>query len=302
MSWIHGLSERLKALVRRGQLERQLEEDIRFHIEMETEKNVRAGMTEEEARRAAERAFGRVEDTKESVRDERGVGMIENLMRETRFALRRLRRRPTFTAVVVITLGLGIGATTSIFSVVKSVLLDPLPFPDGERLVLLGHEYLQDGTPRRLRLTTGSYFVYQEEGRSLDAMGAFAPASMNLTGGERPERIRGSYMTASMFSILRASPTLGRLFSEEDDRTGAEPVVIISHAFWQSRYGGDADVLGRMLRIDNVDHEVIGVMPADYTFPSPRVVLWRPLSLDRSSARSSNYSLPAIGLLDRAGC
>lgn len=148
MSWIHGLSERLKALVRRGQLERQLEEDIRFHIEMETEKNVRAGMTVEEARRAAERAFGRVEDTKESVRDERGVGMIENLMRETRFALRRLRRRPTFTAVVVITLGLGIGATTSIFSVVKSVLLDPLPYPNGERLVLLGHEYLQDGTPQ----------------------------------------------------------------------------------------------------------------------------------------------------------
>ncbi len=102
MSWIHGLSQRLKALVRRGQLERQLEKDIRFHIEMETEKNVRAGMTEEEARRAARSAFGRVEDTKESVRDERGVGLIENLMRETRFALRRLRRRPTFTAVVVI--------------------------------------------------------------------------------------------------------------------------------------------------------------------------------------------------------
>ena len=120
MSWIQGLSERLRALVRRDQLERQLEEEIRFHIEMETERNVSAGMTEEEARRSAERAFGRVEATKESVRFERGGRLIEDLMRETRFALRRLRRRPTFTAVVVLTLGLGIGATTSIFSVVKS--------------------------------------------------------------------------------------------------------------------------------------------------------------------------------------
>ncbi len=297
MSWIHGLSERLRALVRRDQLERQLEEEIRFHIEMETERNVGAGMTVEEARRKAERAFGRVEATKESVRFERGVSLIENLMRETRFALRRLRRRPTFTAVVVLTLGLGIGATTSIFSVVKSVLLDPLPFPNAERLVVVGHQYLQEGEPRQVWLTTGSYFIYRDESRSLSAMGAFYGASMNLSGDERPERIRGSYMTASMFSILRTSPVMGRIFSEEDEGPGAEPVVIIGHAFWQSRFGGDANVLGKMLRVDNVEHEVIGVMPEDFRFSRWSTVLWRPLSLDRASARSINYSLPAMALL-----
>ena len=297
MAWVHGVWERVKAVTRKKGFERQLDSEMQFHLDMETEENMRSGMSEEEARRTAMREFGRMHAHKEATREERGIGFVEDILRELRYAFRRLRKRPSFGIVVILTLGFGIGATTAIFSVVNSILIRPLDFPNADRLVLVGHEYFADGQTRRLWLTTGAYFIYRDESRLIEELGGFGGTSMSLTDGGQPERVRGTFVTSGFFSALGVRPVLGRTFVDADDLPGAEPTVVISYGLWQRRFAGDHDVLDRTLRINNVVHQVIGVMTPDFQFPSSTTVLWRPQGLNRAEARSFNWSLPAIARL-----
>jgi len=196
-----------------------------------------------------------------------------------RQALRRLAATPAFTATAVLTLGLGIGGATAAFSVVNAVLLRPLPYPEADRLVVLRH----DLTARGLRgwgNSEGTYYEYRKATNVLASLGAYKAYAASLTGDFEPQRVTGASVTASFFPTLGIRPALGRLTAEEDDRPGAAPVVVLSHALWADRFGADPGVVGRTLRLDGVARQVVGVMPPQFRFPDGRVRFWVPIQVD----------------------
>src|SRR5262249_16190268 len=231
------LSARLRALLRKSEIERELDEELRYHIEQQTEQNIRLGMNPEEARHAARKAFGGVEQAKERSRDARGVRWIEDLWQDLRYGARMLVRNPGFTLMAVITLALGIGANTAIFSVVRAVLLKPLPYTDPERLVMVWESDAKTGGEVDVRIS--DFLAWRDEQQAFTQMGAFDYQDFNLSGGDRPERIQGVLVTANLFPLLGAQPAAGRNFLPEEERDGRHRVVIISQDF-QRRYFGAA--------------------------------------------------------------
>src|SRR5574338_644844 len=196
--------------------------------------------------------------------------------------LRRLGRTPGFTAVSIITLGLGIGGTTAAFSVVNAVLLRPLPYHDPERLVQLWHTAPGIGIPQ-VEQSDASYIQYHDKAtRSFQSVASYQSSSASLTGGQEPERVAAANVTASFFPTLGISATLGRVFNEDEDRRGAPRVVVLSDALWRRRYGGDPAIIGTTIQVDGVAHEVTGVMPASFHFPDATTQLWRPMGIDRA--------------------
>jgi predicted permease len=265
---------RLRNLFRKEQLDRELNAEMVAHLELHVADNLRSGMTPEEARRNALLKLGGVEQTKESVRDRRGIPFLATVLQDLRFALRMLRKSPGFTMVAVLTLALGIGATTSIFSVVSAVLLRPLPFPNNDLLVRI-----QETHPgsTNANLTDASYLDLQRESKSLTNTSAFRDWSFNLTGEAEPERVSGTWVSGSFFLALGVQPFLGRTIRAEDDQPGADNhVVVLSHALWQNRYGADPAILGKSLRISAENYRVLGVMPKGFDFPN-KSKLWCPL-------------------------
>lgn len=280
---------RLRALVRRAAADRDLAEELQFHLDMETEKLVRAGLDPDEARRRARVAFGGVERHKEEVRAIRGMRWLEDLAADIRFALRDLRRSPGFTAVAGLTLAAGIGATTAIFGAVHGVLLRPLPYQDADRLAVIYARNVERGF-------TGSNVSYQDylswktELRSFQQVGLFNWWSWTLSGDGAAERIDGALVSPDLFSVLGVQPTLGRDFVTEDATTGANPVVILGHGLWQQRYGGERSVLGRSILVDGLPRVVIGVMPPNFQFPYTGQ-LWMPRQPTPWDLQRSNRSL-----------
>jgi putative ABC transport system permease protein len=264
---IRKLFHRLRASLRRGKIERELDRELRFHLEMETAENIRRGMSQEEARRAALQSFGGVEQTKESYRDIARFRLVEDLLRDLHYGARMLLKSPGFTFMGVLALALGIGANTAIFSVVNTVLLKPLPYYDPQRLVLVT-EVKRDKEGGWLDEYAGSidYILWQDESKSFDHLVAFAAGNVFLTGRGEPERLDAVYATANLFPALGVAPQLGRAFTTEEDRPGAEPVVILSHAFWQRRFGGDPAIIGQSLTLDRESRRVIGVTPPGFKF------------------------------------
>src|SRR3954463_9727967 len=198
------------------------------------------------------------------------------ILSSVRSLFRGFRSSPGFLGVVLFTLAVGIGATAAIFTVVNAVLIRPLPFPEPERLVAVWNRapgmHLD-----QFEHSEGSYLVYRRHNHVLEDLGIYGQGSVTLTGGARPERVEASGMTASVFSVLRVRPLLGRTFQEADNLPGSEPVVVLSHELWQRRYGGRRDVLGRVLQLDGVSTRVVGVMPAGFRFPSVQTKLWQPM-------------------------
>ena len=196
-----------------------------------------------------------------------------------RFALRTLRSSPGFTAVAVVMLALGIGANTAIFSVVSAVLLRSLPFPEPDRLVLVWANLSAVGGPPRLEASPADYVSWSERNRSFASMAAFAVDNYNLTGAGNPDKITGVRVTGQFFGTLRLQPLLGRTLTERDDRPGASPVVVIDERIWRARFAADPDLVGRTVHLNGLPHTVVGVVPADFRFPSPTVSLWVPARL-----------------------
>src|SRR5262245_3964286 len=255
------LFHRLRASLRRGKVERQIDAEMRFHLEMETEENIRRGMSEEEARRAALMSFGGVEKTKETYRDIARFRRLEDLWRDLRYGARMLLKNPGFTLVAVLALALGIGANTAIFSVVNTVLLRPLPYYDPQRLVWVAevvHGEEINGV--------ADYIHWREQSKAFDHLVAFTPGSVYLTGRGEPEQLDSIRATANLFPALGVAPQLGRAFTTEEDHPGAAPVVILSHAFWQRRFGGDPAIIGQSLTLDGRSRQVIGVAPPGFKF------------------------------------
>jgi predicted permease len=274
---------------RDGELDRELES----HLEMQIEANVRAGMSPEEARRSAVVAFGGIENVKESVRDQRGLPWLGRAWNDVCHGLRTLRKRPGFTMVAVLTLGLGIGSTTAIFSVVYGVLIRPLPYPNADKLVSLRHTApgLALGYPAdTLGSAASMYLTYRDQNRSFDHLGLWVDSEITLTGLGEPEQIRALAVTDGTFEALGVQPAIGRGFSESEHRPGAEGTepVILSHAFWKRRFNGDASALGRMLLLNSRPSQVVGIMSANFRFlnltPQPDVI--SPIRIDHSQMRT----------------
>jgi predicted permease len=271
---------RLMALFRKGRLEQELNEELRSHLEMQVEENVRKGMSREEARYAALRSFGGVEQAKETYREQRGLPMIETLLQDIRYGLRQLRRSPGFTAAAVLTLALGIGANTAIFSVVNAVMLRPLPFPNADRLVSVISTDL--GTNDDNNASYPDIVDWRERNHVFEGMAAFRTSNFTLTGAGEPLHLRRAIVSAELFSVLGEAPILGRSFLPEEDKPGAVNggnAVILSYGLWQRQFGSDRNVLGRT--VNGGSFTVIGVMPPGFQFPiqAEPVDLWTTIAV-----------------------
>jgi len=272
------LKTALRALLRRSRAERELDDELRYHIERQAEQNIRLGMSPEEARQAALKSFGGVEQAKERSRDARGMRWLEDLWQDLRYGARTLLKAPNITLTALITLSLGIGANTAIFSVVNAALLKPLPYAEPERLVMVYGEFPALKT-NQMRLSRPEYTDFQQQTRSFAASGVFdGTGSANLAphGGGEPERVERGMVTPEIFAVLQAAPLLGRVFAPEEAQAGRDDVVLLSHGFWQRRYAGKADAVGQKLTISGRSHTIIGVMPPGFAFP-PKAEIWQPL-------------------------
>ncbi|MBO0721543.1 MAG: ABC transporter permease, partial [Blastocatellia bacterium] len=263
MEWFNVLWARLRALFRRKSVLRDIEEELRVHVEMETETNIERGMTPDEARAAALRSFGNPVRKTELSYDIRGGGWLEALWQDLRYGFRNLRKNPGFTAVAVISLGLGIGANTAIFSVVEALLLRPLPYSDPERLVMLS-EKSREG--ERLTAAYPNFADWRARAQLFEGMASIRSQAMNLTGVERPMRLRGRMVNWNFFQLLGVGSQLGRLFDEADDRYGAPRTALLSYELWKELFGGETSVIGRAIRIDDEAYTVIGVLPPGFEY------------------------------------
>ena len=298
MRALRGALLRLLGLFQRNRRDRELEAELESHLQFHIEDGLRDGLSPREARRRALLALGGLEAVKESYRDQRGIPHLETLGRDIAHGLRVLRRDATFTAMVVLTLALGIGATTAIFTVVNGVLLRPLPFPQPERLIALGQS--RDGTASPFTYTE-DYSAFRDRNRSLSRIAGYMHFAGNFARGDMSERVTGGLATRSFFSLLGAEPVLGRNFLPEEDAPGGPPVVILSDGLWRRQFGSDPGVLGRSLSLDGRPYTVVGVLAPQFRVPSRSsgfdFQLWLPFAIDGKRAALGERLLYAIGRL-----
>lgn len=269
MNWLKKLRVRFRALVPKQNLDDQMDEEMRSHINMQTQANIADGMSPKEARRAALREFGWMESIKETYREQRGFFWLESLFQDLCFAFQQVLKNPGFAAVAVITLALGIGANTVVFSVARAVLLRPLGFDRPDKLCWIRLANTQTGTFED-RLSWQEMEDIRASSRSFESIATFSSPEVIWEKGGQQEEISALRVTPNLGEVLRVRPALGRMFLSSDAADAAEPVVLISHEMWQSRFGGSADVLGKILRLDQRSHRIIGVLPAGLQFPVER--------------------------------
>jgi putative ABC transport system permease protein len=299
MEWLNVFGARLWGLFRKRQSDHELEAELRAHLESLTEGNIRRGMNPKEAAHAARREFGGVEQTKELYRERRGLPLLETLFEDVRYALRMLRKSPGFAAVVVLTLALGIGANTAIFSVMEAVLLRPLPFPHPEQLAMvwedvhLPHYQNDQDTP-----APGNFADWKNRSTAFSGMAAIGYRSWNLTGTGEPVGIQGEAFSADIFSVLETNPMLGRAFTPEEDRPGAAHVALLGYGLWANRFAADPTITGRAIRLDEESYTVIGVMPQGFRFPDSDDQLYVPLALTQEQlANHDSHFLRVVARL-----
>ncbi|HYL63508.1 MAG TPA: ABC transporter permease [Candidatus Methylomirabilis sp.] len=285
MEWLRILAWRLRGAFGQRQRESELDTELRAHIEALAEENLRRGMSQQEARYAARREFGGVEQTKELYRDQRGLPFFETLLHDIRFGMRMLAKNPSFTIVAVCTLALGIGASAAIFSVVNAVLLRPLNYKDPDRLVTILHDI---DNP----VAVANYIDWRDQSQSFQAMAAAEYWTPNLIGIDPPEHLWGLQVTQNLLPMLGVQPLLGRLFAEGEDQKGAEFEVILGHGLWQRRFAGDPGIVGKTITLNGNSYTVVGVMPRDFKFApfwATRAELWVPDAFgDRVNNRDGN--------------
>ncbi|HUA62685.1 MAG TPA: ABC transporter permease [Verrucomicrobiae bacterium] len=276
---------RVRMWLRRERFERDLDEEMRLHLELRQRRNEAEGMDRAEARERAVRGFGNMTELREQSRETWGLAWMEQLGQDLRYGLRNMRRSPGFTAVAVIALALGIGANTAIFSVVNAVLLRPLPYRDPGELVTILH----DGTNP---VAVENYLDWRDQAKSFETMAAADYWTPNLTGADPPEHLWGLRLSQNLLPMLGVQPMLGRVFAPGEDQKGAEHEVVLSYKLWQRRFAGDPGVLGTAIHLDGEAYTVIGVMPPEFQFApfwATRAELYAPNVLtDRAQNRSGN--------------
>jgi len=280
MVWVQRIVLRLRALVFRSRMARDFDDELRFHVERQTAENIARGMSEETARTAALRAFGGVQRYKEEIGDAHGFHLFDQLRQDLSYAARAARRAPGFTVIVVLTLALGVGATTAIFSVVRGVLLRELPFGSPERLVRL---WLANPARNEARspISIPDLEDWRRLGRSFDHVSAYStlPTGLALVDGGEPLRLKTAYVAADFFATLGVSALVGRTLLPSEHVDGRDRVVVLSHRFWSGRYGSARDIIGRTLRLNDEPYSVVGVMPAAFRFPDRDTDVWVPISV-----------------------
>ena len=296
---LRSLPFRLRALVHRDRMESEMEEELRSHLERQVEANSQSGMGADEARRAAVLAFGSVESLKEDCRESWGVHLVDSILQDARIGLRGLARNPGYTAVVVLTLGLGIGANTAIFSVVNGILLRPLPYAEGDRVVSLRHDVPATNTVN-LGFSPSEMDDLHQLVTSLDAISEYHSMNFTLLGGAEPLRVRTGVVNSNFFDMLGVTPRYGRGFRPDDEAKGAEPVLLLSHAWWLQAFGGDAGVVGRTFRMNDRPHLVIGVLPPLPAFPGENDV-YMPSTACPFRARAAETGGRQARMLDAYG-
>ena len=279
------LWRRLLFYLRRDRFDRELEEEMRFHLKMKAEENAEAGMEPEEARYAAQRQFGNQTFLGEVSRDMWSFRFLETLVQDLRFGLRMMSKNPGFTAVAVLTLALGIGANTAMFSAVDAVLIRPLPYLDAGRLVMIWDDTGQIGESKFFS-TPAEWHEWRRHNTVFTDIAATQPGNVTISSDGEPEELPGRKVTANLWTVLGVQPLLGRVFTEDEDTQGAR-VAVISHALWQRRFGASPEILGRKIMLNDSPYEVIGVAPREFYFmPSRDIDIWIPTSFSARMLRA----------------
>jgi putative ABC transport system permease protein len=266
----------LRYVLSRRRVDEETRHEVEAHLELLVERYRRSGMSEDEARIAARRQFGSVLSSREQVHEMNSVGWLERLVRDLRFTIRTLRKTPGFTAAAVATLALGIGATTAVFTVLNAVLIRPLPYPQPDALVGIWHSAeFQGHTSNNVRLSSTMYLVYREHNQTFRDFGVWHTESATVTGIGEPEEVRTLVVTDGALRALGVQPALGRGFTADDDTPGTPETVILTHGYWQRRFGQDRALIGSAITIDSRSREVIGIMPPGFRFlnEDPEVIL-----------------------------
>ena len=289
--WIYAIPARLTAIFRTRRVEKDLDDELGFHVAMQTRANAHDGMSDDEAYRRARLEIGGVEQVKERSRDVRPLRWARDAMQDVRYGLRGLRKTPRFTIAAVLTVVLGVGANATIFSVLNPLLFKPLPYPEPERIVNVFRTSPQsDRWPHAM----GNYLDHRDRNKSFEHLTAMMVRDASLADPDQPaERLLGIRASGNFFAVFGGAPLIGRAFDASDDKPGAAPVVVLSHRLWQRRFAGDRGIVGRSIRLDGQETTVIGVMPENYEYPlfwGP-IEIWRPLAFpaEQLTVRGSNF-------------
>lgn len=303
MFWLRLIYTRLYGLLRKGRVEQEMEEELRFHLRMRTWENIEHGMKPDEAELEARRRFGNVGRIKDLGRDIKGGGFMETLLQDLRYGLRMLIKKPGFTFVAVLTLGLGIGANTAIFSLVNTVLLRPLPIAQPEQVVTLNSGVRGRGVFPLIGYA--EYKDYRDRNQSLAGLAAVSMAPVSLSYNGINERVWSNHVTGNYFSLLGVGASLGRVIAPEDDLTpGGHPVVMLTYQCWQKRFGADPQIIGRSVLIGERNYTVIGVTPPEFrgTELAATPELWFPMTMRPKmevGSGASNRRFPPVSTLGR---
>jgi putative ABC transport system permease protein len=286
--WFATLHLRLRSVLRGRQVDRELADELQYHLDHKIDGFIAGGLPPAAARAAALRELGGLTRVTEECRDTRRVSWIDTTWQDLRYGARILRKNPGFSAIAAMTLALGIGANTAMFSLVNAILLRPLPFSQPDRLVRVTGFYPQGGV-----------VALRQQAQTME-MAAYAEGhDFHMTGAGEPVRLTGTLVSAELFSVLGARAARGRTLLPGEDAAGGDQVAILSHALWQQRFAGDPAIVGRTITLDGVGREIIGVMPADFGFPSSRTELWLPLHIDprRTETYWAGDYMPVIARL-----
>jgi MacB-like periplasmic core domain len=294
MEWPSILLSRFTALFRRSKLDADLDEELRAHLDLAMEENRARGMSEQQARTAALLDFGGVTQIRETYRVQRGLPWLEQISRDIRYAVRQLRRSPGFALTAILTLALGIGAATSVFSVVNAVLLKPFAFGDPDRLIVM-REAIEDQVRSERSATPDNYRHFlrlKKAAATLEDAAIFSQRGMSVSpNGDHPRIVGAVTASPNLFRLLGVQPILGRDFAEDDARQNTGSVVILSNEGWQAFFARDPDVIGKTLRIEGLPVTVIGVLPPGMRFPQIALAPSRPWVNCLACSRSPSPAL-----------
>ncbi len=295
MSLVRQFVRGVRALTRRVTTDGEIRDEVQHYLDEATAAHRARGLSPQAALRAARLELGSESSVREQMRSYGWENVAETLFADVRFAVRRLGTEPGFAAITVLTLALGLGGTTAIFSAVKPIVFEPLPYPDAGRLAMVW-ELQPDGVHN-----DGTFGMYRElaaRNQSFAALGAYRPWQPTNTGAEQPERFQGQRVSASYFQVLGVAPALGRVFHPADDRLNGPNVVVLSDALWRRRWGGQRDIIGQTITLDDQAYEVIGVMPRTFeNVLSPAADVWAPLQFDMSQGRAWGHQLRMVARL-----
>jgi putative ABC transport system permease protein len=295
-AWLRRSCCRIFASFRKPALDRDFQEEIESHVEMLTEDNIKRGMGKKEARREAILEIGGLESLKDLHRDTRGLSLLENTWRDLRFAFRMLARKPLFTAVIVITLGLGIRANSAVFSIINTVLLRPLPFPEPDGIIRINETNLSKGFSS-FSVSAANFLDWRDQSQSFEHLAAYDRHSFNYSGGEFPQLLRALAATDGFLQILGAQLQIGRPFLPGEYQPGRERVLILSHGLWQNSFSADPGILGKTIVLNDQEFAVAGVLQPRFAYGGQFDMLLPRTFTPGELSRRHSHSLAAIARL-----